>query len=382
MPVAHASSFSVLGDEPAAIDRALAGAVRETGAPSFGLFFTSGAWNARLADVADRVRPLLGDVPFVVVASGGVLTERGEIEHATAVAGLVVRGGQALPIVVPPSTTRDDVPAAAARAVAEAAGGRAATAVLFALPSPNVPAALEEIGEAAPKVTLVGAGTAPEGAIVVDASGAPRRGAWVGLALTGHGRALTRASPAVRLVTPIEPITHVRGPMVLRVGDRAALDVLAAGARGASDEPPLVFAILAAEGVDAAPGRGGLLVRAIRGVDQNRRGVVVGDDARHGARMGFAIRDGAASRENLEAATRDVARELGGAAPRFALFLSCAGRGAGLYGAPNVDTRTLRAAFPGLPIAGMFSSFEIGPYGAGAGMHLYTGVLAMTTVAS
>lgn len=119
-------------------------------------------------------------------------------------------------------------------------------------------------------------------------------------------------------------------------------------------------------------------MRPVRGIDPARRGVLIGPDAARGAKLAFAARDGAQARRNLECAAREVSEQARGSAPRFALFLSCAGRGQGLYGAPNVDARILRQRFPDLPIAGMHSSFEIAPRGDGtARMQLYTGVLAL-----
>ena len=74
---------------------------------------------------------------------------------------------------------------------------------------------------------------------------------------------------------------------------------------------------------------------------------------------------------------RELARQMAGAAPQFGLLMSCAGRGMGLYGERDVETRIVRERFPNVPFAGMFSTFEIGPLGGRPAMHLYTGVVAM-----
>ena len=105
---------------------------------------------------------------------------------------------------------------------------------------------------------------------------------------------------------------------------------------------------------------------------------MVGPDARTGLRMGFAVRDATTARSGLEATARSISRQALGAAPRFAVYLSCAGRGQGLYGAPDVESRILRQRFGDLPIAGMHSAFEIAPWAPGeARIALYTGVLAL-----
>jgi small ligand-binding sensory domain FIST len=126
-------------------------------------------------------------------------------------------------------------------------------------------------------------------------------------------------------------------------------------------------------------GRPALVVRGIQGVDPDRRAIVVSDELREGMRVAFAVRDGRAAREDFEAMTRELEREIAGAAPRFGVYLNCAGRGSGLYGAHDIDAKILRARFPGLPFAGMASSFEIAPHFGRPTMQLYTGVFALFT---
>jgi small ligand-binding sensory domain FIST len=99
-------------------------------------------------------------------------------------------------------------------------------------------------------------------------------------------------------------------------------------------------------------------------------------------RMAFAVRDGATARQDLEAVVRDLARETAGAAPRFGVYLNCAGRGSSLYGTPDVDIRILRARLGELPIIGMQSSFEIAPVLGRPRLQLYTGVLGLFTAPS
>ena len=86
----------------------------------------------------------------------------------------------------------------------------------------------------------------------------------------------------------------------------------------------------------------------------------------------------AAAKAGVESIARRVMKQALGSAPRFAVYMSCAGRGQGLYGAPDVESRILRQRFGDLPIAGMHSAFEIAPWGPGnAKVALYTGVLAL-----
>lgn len=98
--------------------------------------------------------------------------------------------------------------------------------------------------------------------------------------------------------------------------------------------------------------------------------------------MAFVALDGAAARQNLEASLRDLGRRTAGSAARFGLYINCAGRGASLYGTPDVDCKQVRNRFPNLPFVGLMSSFEIGPSPDPASIHFYTGIFALFTAPS
>jgi len=122
-----------------------------------------------------------------------------------------------------------------------------------------------------------------------------------------------------------------------------------------------------------------ILIRAVQGVDPVRRGLLVSDEVRPGMRLAFAVRDAKAAREDLQSAVRDLMREANGAAPRFGIYINCAGRGSSLYGKPDVDLKILKARLGELPLAGMQSSFEVSEVGGKPTLQLYTGVLGLFT---
>jgi small ligand-binding sensory domain FIST len=183
------------------------------------------------------------------------------------------------------------------------------------------------------------------------------------------------------MISPLRPVTRVRGPLLLEIGGEPALDVLSiAGAN--LEEQPLIFVALArSTDVESCEGRlPEVLLRPIQGVDPVRRGVMVSEEIAHGDWCaGFSIRDATAARADIEALSRDVLRETAGAAPRFALYVNCAGRGSSLYGTPGVDTRVLRTRLGSVPIAGFQSAFELTPYHGSLELQLYTGVLGLFT---
>src|SRR5690606_8127299 len=174
---------------------------------------------------------------------------------------------------------------------------------------------------------------------------------------------------------------RVSGSMLLEIDGEQALDVLSAAGNELEGQP-LIFAALAKEpdSTGSALGRTPeLLLRPIQGVDPTRRGIVLGDEVQDADLAAFAIRDAAAARSDLEQMVREVALGSAGAAPSFALYVNCAGRGSGLYSTANVDIRLLRSRFGDVPIAGLQSSFELAPYHDQLALHLYTGVLALFT---
>jgi small ligand-binding sensory domain FIST len=316
----------------------------------------------------------LGPVPLVLATASGVLTERGEHEGVSAVAGVTWRGGSVAPLFVASDAGPESVGVRLAEQARAALGDTAGTIVLFAQPQSLSTQALIQLSRAAPRATVIGGGTLSRGAFAAAPSGKAALGAVVGLVLKGLARPAVRSAPACRLLAPLAPVTEARGPMALRLGDQPALDRLASSASSLTGRP-LVLAVLARDSTSAAAGS--MLVRGIRGVDPARKGVVVTDEIGAGMLMTYAVCDPAASRASLAASVRDVERQLAGGAPQFGLLLTCASRGRALYGEPGVDSGIVRERFPHVPFAGMFSSFEIAPFEERAAMHFYTGVLAV-----
>jgi small ligand-binding sensory domain FIST len=352
----------------------------EVASPAGGIIFVSGALAPHLPTLAARVRTVWKGFPTVLVPGSGVLNERGEIEGAPAASGLLWSGGKALPIALggPEDPARE-----LGEAIGSALGPRPGTVMLFHRPEGFDPALLEGLSSTMPGACVFGAGTVGGSAVVITPEGEVLSGRAVALSVAGLASPLVAASPACRLVTDMRTIEEVSGGLVLRMGGRSALEELSLAApnvgSGGGEGQPLVFAALA-EGDEplSEDGRTRYVVRPVRGIDPARRGVMIGGEARPGMRLAFGVRDAAAARTNLEATARTLAKNALGAAPRFAIYLSCAGRGQGLYGAPDVESRILRQRFGDLPIAGMHSSFEISPRPKGpARLELYTGVLAL-----
>lgn len=344
---------------------------------SGGVVFASGTFAHASRELAEEVARAWPGVPALVVPGAGVLTQDGEVEGGNAIAGALWSGGRAR-VVRQAAATPAEAGEALAESIAAELGARAGTVLLFAGSDGLEPGALEAIGRAAPLATIAGAGAAAASVIAVDPSSEPRPGSPAALVLTGLTPPIVDASPACRVLTPFFAVDEALSGMVLRLGGRTALEQLSeCGPRlRAAGRQPVVFAALSAEAENAEPER--FLLRPLRGIDPQRGGVLIGSDVRRGMRMAFALRDPDAARADLERMVRRVERQAQGAAHRFGLYLGCAGRGQGLYGAPDVDVRILRRRFPDLPFAGMHSSFEIASWGPGQPrLQLFTGVFCL-----
>lgn len=390
--MASAQSFSIASEDPEKAARSFAQAARRVSGASGGVIFAAGALGERLVHLGRAVAGSALNLPVCLVAGAGVVSERGEVEGQSAATGIVWSGGSAHPFSVT-GHNAEAVGSQLCEAIRDREGqGRSATALVFARPNGLAPHVLEPLGELR-RTRVIGAGTVGEAPVLaLTPNGELSPGTAGGIVLSGLTAPLVRASAACRLLMPLKVISKTRGSMVLEIEGEPALEVLSAVADNLEDQP-LVFVALAppaeqeAARVDpslerrggGAPERPDILLRAVQGVDPVRRGLLVSDEVRPGMRLAFAVRDAKAAREDLQSAVRDVLREANGAAPRFGIYLNCAGRGSSLYGKPDVDLKILKARLGELPLAGMQSSFEVSEVGGRPTLQLYTGVLGLFT---
>jgi small ligand-binding sensory domain FIST len=360
--------------------REVAAAAGRVTRPVGGLVFMSGGLAHQLAVTAEHLAEVELGFPLLVVGGAGVLSDQGEIEGESAGTAIVWTGGRTS-VAAGSTATSTEGHDALFRRLSDGHTRRPASLLLFARPQMLPSTALVRIADATSVPCVVGAGSVGEQDLcAVDAKGQIHTGPAVAMAVGGLSTPTVVPSLACRLVTPLAPITTVDGSVVLGVGRSTALELLQAVTR-TTGRSHLILAALA-EPQPATTSHPEVVIRGIRGVDTSRGGLAVSDEVRPGMLFGLAVRDADASRTNLQQSVREARRAAAGAAPRFALFFNCASRGSSLYGAPDVDTRILRSAFPGLPFAGMQSSFEIGPVGGQPTLQLFSGVVALFTAPS
>lgn len=374
---ARAKSFEVRSSSIERTVAAVAAARAQVGGSGgAAILFASGALLDVQAALARRLAEERLGMPILLVGARGVLSERGEIEGQSAATGLVWSGDNVELGAIDAHSAEDGL-AAGVESFLGRVQGRGKV-LLFIAPGGFSPRAIQLLGERALGSDIFGGGSVGNpGVVAISAGGDVVTGRAVAMLLAGLGTGRIRTSYACRLLGPLLPITKARGAMVLRIGDEPALDVLTRCGKSLQGQP-LVFTVLSRD-LTAAEGsqRPEILVRGVQGIDPEARGLVVSDEVREGMLMSFGVKDPSAAREDLTRVARELGRDIAGAAPRCALYVNCSGRGNGLYGRPDVDTRILRQRFGNMPIAGMQSSFEIAPHGASTAFQLYTGVLSL-----
>jgi small ligand-binding sensory domain FIST len=174
-------------------------------------------------------------------------------------------------------------------------------------------------------------------------------------------------------------VTGVRDNIIMELDGRRAWDVFAEAAGPlASDLPRALAFVFVAIPLDPAMTqieRGGFYVRNITGASEEHGVIAVAHRPHQGDLIGFVLRDAERSRNDLKL-TLEAMRTRAKKPSAFGLYFDCVSRGSGLYQIPDHDSAYIAQAFGGMPVAGFFTGFEIGPMGSETGVLQYSGVLA------
>lgn len=125
-------------------------------------------------------------------------------------------------------------------------------------------------------------------------------------------------------------------------------------------------------------GQGDFLIRSLLGVDPRVGAIAIGDRLRPGQRIQFHLRDARTSEEDLEFLLQRYQKQGHNTTDAAgALLFSCLGRGVGLYGEPDFDSKLFRRYLNNIQLSGFFSNGEIGPVGNSTFVHNYTSVFGI-----
>ena len=198
-------------------------------------------------------------------------------------------------------------------------------------------------------------------------------GGLSGVLLSEEITVATRLSQGCSPIGPKHRITDAQRNIILKLDGRPALDVLKqdVGEKLARDMQRLgstVFAGLSVAGTDT----GDYLVRNLVGIDPGRGLVAIGDSAREGGELMFCRRDNASAVEDMRRMLGSIKEGLY-TKPRGAVYFSCLGRGANLFGPESEELKLIQAELGDLPLVGFFCNGEI----SHNRLYGYTGVLTL-----
>lgn len=357
---------------------ALAGAEREQADLAF--VFVSGVPLPHTEALLHTVRRVTGARALVGCSGAGVLTDRGEIEDAAAVAVLVVHDPRLVitPVLVPGPGPWPPVEVAVRVERTLAEGG-----TLMLLPDPvglDPRALLDGLDESLGAVPVVG-GVAAGSPFFELHNTETVAGGLVGLAVGGAAPVIGVAQGCTPIGSPYV-VTRAEGNVVQEIGSRPALAVLREAIATLPDPAERIrraglFAGLAVDPAKSPLERGDFLVRNLLGVEAASGAVAVAEPVRVGQTIQFQIRDAEASREDLRATLAAVRARLGDRRPAFGWYFNCAGRGAGLFGEPDHDVALIRQSLGAFPLAGFFGNGELAPVARRNRFHTYTGALVV-----
>lgn len=345
--------------------------------PSTGVLFVSGALSTVIPEIAQGLAVECRSTSWLIMPSAGVLSERGEIEGDSAAVALL------LDRPAPLFTAKDPDPTFGDEIADLLAANPGASALVGVRGDDNDEAWLRQLDRrmADGPRSVIGGGTLPLLDVYSIHDGQVRWGKAGCVLLPTPYLGRFRSSSACRLISPLRKVTRSRGPILHELEGAPALERLTEATENLQEHPLVMVAVGAGEAPLSPTGRS-LALRAIQGIDPNRGALMMGEEIPVGSRVAFAVRDAHASRVDLEAQLMGLRTHCAGSSPEFGVFISCAGRGSGLYGAENVDVRLIKKVFPNMPLVGMHSTFELAPFDGRTVSQIYTGVLGVFSLPS
>ena len=327
------------------------------------ILFASGTHSKLTSQVALGAAEHLHDATVIVVGSAGVITPDGEQEGATAVTALTLAAP--MHVVLAGHDDREEV---LGRTLGEPFGtGPRRPMLLFAESRVFAPKVVEVFQAFADPQIVVGGGVARDGRVSLVAPGKEvANGVALAARIDGGVRLAVGMSQGLERLTDFMRVDELRDGLITRLDGRRPLAVLAECADRRTDRPRVLALLVPAEHElperDGAAGAPLPLVRAVGGIQPAVGAIFLSDEVRVGDRVAFAVLDADTARAHFESTVRDLVRSTAGGVPLAALYVECTSRGSRLHGRPGVGARILRAHLPGVPFAGMHSSFELGPF--------------------
>ncbi len=361
-----AASIAFNEDWPVAMDRAL-GAIEMPADANLGFVYFADQYGSNVQAMVDRLTMLTGIHNWVGTSSLGVI---GPVTAAQDQPGMALLVASLPEGSFQVFSGRERLPNMQGT---DAAREQPYFAVVHADPStPDMPDLIADMATKVSSGFLTGGLAIARVQAPMIANGA-LYGGISGVAFNEQIAITTRLTQGCCAVSEPCIITACDQNVVREIDERPALDAFleAAGTSLGQDLRRAARYILPGLGV---PGRddADYRVRDVIGFDPANGLIAINDIVQVGQRIRFFRRDADCARADMKRMLRELKDSLE-QPPRAALYVSCAARGARMFGNDNAEPEMLEEAFPGLPVAGFFAGGEI----SHDQLYGYTGVLTL-----
>ncbi|MFA9460021.1 FIST signal transduction protein [Thiohalorhabdus sp. Cl-TMA] len=339
---------------------------------NLGFVYVTDEWSDEFSAVVDYLKAHTGIERWVGTVGAGVCGP-GKEYHMTPAMSLLVGAfpGDGIRLLPTLEADLDDLRAELAPWYR---GYGAVQAVVHGDPrNEEVPELIGRLADELPDGFLVGGVTATRGRAYPQVAGSVTQGGLSGVLLSEETPLVTGLTQGCTPIGPHREVTACDGNALIELDGRPALDVFYEDigellARDLNKVAGYIFAGFPQGGADS----GDYLVRNLVGVNEEKKVVGIGEEVTEGQKVMFCRRDGNTAREDLVRMVREVRDRAGGSA-RGALYFSCVGRGASLFGESSNELRLVQQELGDVPLAGFFCNGEI----YDSRLYGYTGVLAL-----
>lgn len=336
---------------------------------SLGFVYATDSFADDLGEIVEVLRRRTGIAHWVGTVGCGICASGREYLDEPALAVMCCALDESAFRVLPALTTPRDV----ARVRLSWGNHGAHFAVLHGDPSNrSLTSLIRELAARTESGFVVGGLTSSRGRGVQYADGLID-GALSGVVFSEEVVVATRLTQGCAPIGPMHRITECRHNVLIRLDGRPALDVLREDAGPAvsanlATAGGYLFAGLPVEGSDT----GDYLVRNLMGIDPARKLVAVADALRPGGQVLFCRRDRGTASDDLVRMLDSIRAGLY-RPPRGALYFSCLGRGASLFGDNSEELRMVADGLGDVPLVGFFCNGEI----SHNRLYGYSGVLTL-----
>jgi small ligand-binding sensory domain FIST len=196
-----------------------------------------------------------------------------------------------------------------------------------------------------------------------------------------------RVTQGCHPIGPSRTVTRCDGNWLFELDGKPAFDALRADLQLPLDRMPTgealrsklkggLFAGMASGATSDRTARfSDYIVRGVVGIDPGKGALAVAGSVQDGCQLAFCKRDADAARADLIRIVTELRESLeeDNVTPRGAVYVSCLGRGAQLFGEPGVELKTITHHLGEIPLVGFAANGEI----ARDKLYGFTGVLAV-----